>query len=134
MKLTRRPITSLAAVTLFSALTITSFASSSKPYESYSTKISKPFLSSTRATSTITRCSCIPVDNYLFAGVRVQCEEGNNYVNYPNSPDTYYYEHGYNVGTKKITVTYSDIIYAKGWFQARCGKGSQKSYFAEDRR
>ncbi|MCM1083387.1 MAG: hypothetical protein NC393_05855 [Clostridium sp.] len=99
-------------------------ASTSKPYGSYSTTISGGFI----ATSTITKCSCNPVNNYLMAAIQVQYKSDGNYYWIPSST-TYYYDSGYNTESKSKSITHSGITYAKGWFKARCGSGSVKEYY-----
>lgn len=99
-------------------------ASASKPYGNYSTTISGGIV----ATSTITKCSCNPVNNYLMASIQIQYKAGGNYYWSPSST-TYNYSDGYNTESKTKSITHTGITYAKGWFKARCGSGSVKEYY-----
>lgn len=99
-------------------------ASTSKPYGSYSTTIAGGFI----ATSTITKCSCNPVNNYLMASIQVQYKSDGNYYWTPSST-SYNYSEGYDTESKSKGIMHSDITYAKGWFKARCGSGSVKEYY-----
>lgn len=101
-------------------------ASTSKPYGGYNTSIG-----TASAASTITKCSCSPVDNYLMAAIQIQYKSGNNYYWTPSS-SSYYYSEGSDIGYAQKTISHSNITYAKGWFKARCGKGSVKSYYDTD--
>ena len=97
----------LVCFALIGTTWLTASATASKPYGSYSTTIS-----SSSATARISKCSCNPVNNYLMAAIQVQYKsEGSN-----------------TTGVSK-TVNESNITYAKGWFKARCGTGSTKSFY-----
>lgn len=88
-------------------------------------------ISTTGATSTITKCSCSSVNNYLMAGIMAQYKSGNNYYWIPSST-SYYYNEGYNIAKASKTISHINITYAKGWFQARCGSGATKSFYRYD--
>ncbi len=107
------------------------FATPNKPYDSADVSISA---NADSATASITRCSCNPVDNYLMAGIRVQYYDGNNYCWDPVGENTYYFSEGMNVYSESKSVSRNNINYANGWFLARCGSGSKKSFNKEARR
>ena len=104
----------LVCFALIGTTWLTASATASKPYGSYSTTIS-----SSSATARISKCSCNPVNNYLMAAIQVQ---------YPSS-SSYVYSEGSNTTGVSKTVNESNITYAKGWFKARCGTGSTKSFY-----
>lgn len=69
-----------------------------------------------------------PLLNYLMAAIQVQYKSGDNYYWYPSS-SSYVYSEGSNTTGVSKTVNESNITYAKGWFKARCGTGSTKSFY-----
>ena len=113
----------LVCFALIGTTWLTASATASKPYGSYSTTIS-----SSLATARISKCSCNPVNNYLMAAIQVQYKSGDNYYWYPSS-SSYVYSEGSNTTGVSKTVNESNITYAKGWFKARCGTGSTKSFY-----
>lgn len=120
----------LALVMVVTLFAFSAFATNYKPYKSYSTRIYNMGTVDV-AVSTIVKCDCNPVDNYLMAGIQVQYKEGNNYYWTPSST-SYYYSSGTNVEREIRSIKKKDITFARGWFQARCGTGSMKSYHATD--
>lgn len=99
-------------------------ASASRPYGGYSTTIG-----SSSASATITKCSCNPVNNYLMAAIQIQYKSGDNYYWTPSS-SSYYYDEGSDISYAQKTISHSNITYANGWFKARCGSGSIKSFYS----
>lgn len=85
------------------------------------------------ATAFITKCSCNPVNNHLMAAIQVQYSVGNNYYWTP-SENTYYFSEGSNVASEQKTISVDNINYARGWFLARCGSGSEISFYRDDKR
>ena len=65
------------------------------------------------------------------AAIKIQYKSGNKYYWDPSS-STYYYSEGSDIAYAQKTISHSNITYAKGWFKARCGKGSVKSYYDTD--
>ncbi len=118
----RKILAILLACMLVASLSISASATEDKPYGGFSTTISSGLLKDT-ATSTISRCSCTPVDNYLMAGLQIQYVEDGDY-NWNPSQSTYVYDSGYNVNSRTKSLSAGEIFYAEGWFQARCGDGT----------
>ena len=106
------------------------FATPNKPYDSADVSISS---NADSATASITRCSCNPVDNYLMAAIRVQYYDGSNYHWDPEGENTYYFSEGTNVYSESKSISRKNINYAKGWFVAKCGSGSEASFNKEAR-
>ena len=86
------------------------------------------------ATATIWRCSCLPVDNYLSAGVRAQYRHMNGSQYYWSPTTGYVTDWGNNVESRTVTVTITGnylIKYAKAKFQARCGSNAMSTFYRE---
>lgn len=79
-----------------------------------------------QATVILVRCTCLPVNNYLYAGVRVQFSY-NNGQDYSWSPSFNQYVNQHRMNTYSVTATaYTPnstdiIVYAKAHFDAWCG-------------
>ena len=116
---------------LVMSLTISASATADQPYGSYSTSISDGWTKDT-ATSTITKCTCTPVDNYLMAGIQIQYIVDRDYNWNPVTQGTYYYDSGTNVSSRSKSLSANEITFAEGWFQARCGDGTMWSDYSSD--
>lgn len=131
MKVKRRIALLLMVCVLMMTLAVTAFATAEKPYGIYETTITEGnWLSRDKATARITRCDCGRVDNYLMAGLSVQYESGGYYYWTPNE-DYYYYSSGEDTDEQTKSIKKANINCAAAWYQARCGTGSQESYFQE---
>lgn len=123
----RRMLTLLiACLMLVSVFGVTAFASETKPYKDYYVTISNGLLKDS-STATITKCGCVPVDNYLKAGIHVQYKTGDQYEWDP-SQSTVYINEGTNVESRSQSISVANIVYAYGQFQAQCGDGTRYSY------
>ena len=80
--------------------------------------------------STIYKCNCNPVSNYLKAEVRCQYKVGNDYIWDPVQP-YFYYVDGNNVEMKTISVSQPNINYGQGYFEAECDGDGLNSWFQE---
>lgn len=84
------------------------------------------------ATAWLSKCHCLPVDNYLYVGVKAQYQEGNHFYWNPNPLFFEYYEDdGYDVNAVEASVTVSDnaiIVYAQAHYEATCGINSTSSF------
>ena len=120
----RRLIGILLVVLIMAAVAfpMSATATASTPYSYYGTWLN----SSTTGTAGIWRCSCNPVNNYLYAAVRLQ-----------------YYYNGYYYWTKwayggasnvysmvksKVVASSAYANYADGFLGAKCGDGSYLTY------
>ncbi len=114
----------LCSVLLF-VFAIPTMASSSKPYSNYYTSLSVVEGRADIATASITRCSCLPVNNYMEAYMRYQYKVGNNYFWEPEESASgtpiYYYRDGTNVEALTHTASEHYIYVVEGIFRARCG-------------
>lgn len=109
-------------------------SSGSCPYKSASVNISVNWFGDDTATSTITACSCNPVDNYLMASIKIQYKIGSKVYDDPSN-GTFYYNSDYNTTKQTISITAGEITYAKGWFRATCksnGKEKVADFYLED--
>ncbi len=118
--------------TMLLIMSITALASANKPYTTYYTTINHYSNSLDSGYSYISKCSCNPVDNYLYAGVRVQYREGTNYYNDPVSQYVYYYSDGNDVSYRDVSCYHYNINYAWGYFKARCYAGGGPLYVYSD--
>ena len=86
------------------------------------------------ATAKLWRCSCLPIDNYLYAGVRAQYRAMNGTQYYWSPTSGYTYSDGYDVESRTATVTlYGDylIVYAQAKFQGKCGSNTMSTFYRE---
>ena len=113
------PIFIGVALMVFSSITV--FATAGNPFGGYGVYIAADGSSATAFTN---RCSCLPVNNYLAAWIRVQYNDGGQYINDPINSNHYYYDSGYNVESVSKTLYHPNIVYAKSVHRARCGSGS----------
>lgn len=125
----------LTCVTLVSVLAVGASATADKPYSDADVTLTiGTWGGADTATACITRCDCMPVENYLFAGLKVQYEvDGNDYLWYP-SKKAYIYDSGHDVGSAKISYKEHYIYYIDAWFQAQCDTGEKVSFFEGKRR
>lgn len=86
------------------------------------------------ATAVLTRCTCLPVDNYLYAGVRVQYRAMNGTQYYWSPTSGYIGSSGYDVENRTTTVTlYGNylIVYAQAKFEAQCGSNTKSIFYRQ---
>ena len=114
-------------LTLLSVMVTTAFATTTKPYGSYNTTLTVVSGKEDVAKATITRCSCLKVDNYLAAYLRYQYRDGNNYIEVPAN-NYFYVNKGENIETASVTKSEHYIYWVHGVYYARCGTGTQKMY------
>ena len=126
MKVKRMLALLLATLTLASLFAVAAFATPSKPYGNYDVTISDGLFKDT-ATAFISRCSCIPVDNYLKASIQVQYKEDGGYHWLPSETSVYFQEET-NKDSASVSVTQKNIVYADGMLRARCSSGITLSY------
>lgn len=122
----KRLLSILLAVLIMAAMVfpMSATATASTPYSTYSAW----FDSSTKGSAGIWRCSCNPVNNYLYAAVRLQYYYGGSYY-----WTQWAYGGDYNVYSKVKSTSVSSSAYANyvdGFLGARCGSGSYKTYTA----
>lgn len=82
------------------------------------------------ATARLTKCHCLPVDNYLYVGVRAQYNIGNNYYWNPGS-SSYIEDDGSDINSVCASAYISDvgiIVYAKAHYEATCGTNATSSF------
>lgn len=109
-------------------MSTTIFASTTKPYDLYGVV----YYNSQYTFSYINKCSCTPVDNYLYASCTgYYTTASGSYVSTNTLTSS-----GYNVDEQKVQqyLSGTDSFYGvAGTFKARCGSGSTytytKSYF-----
>lgn len=97
-------------------------ATAGTPYSHYDAW----FQASDEGCAAIYRCSCNPVDNYLYASARVQYSSNGSY-----KYTSWKTESGTNVTQKafvKASPSGEYVNYVEANFKARCGSGSIKSY------
>ena len=128
---TKRVTAIIVSAAVMILLSITALASATKPYTTYYTTI-YPGATVDQGYSYISKCSCNPVDNYLYAGVRVQYYNGNNYIWDPASSLNYYYSEGYDVSYRDASCSHININYADGYFKARCYASGGSLYVYHD--
>jgi len=78
--------------------------------------------------STIYKCDCNPVRNYLKAEVRCQYYDGENHIWDPEEPFFYYVE-GTNVTMRTISVSQPNINFGQGFFAAECNGDGMNGWF-----
>lgn len=127
MKAKRMLALLLAALLLVSLFAVAAFATPSKPYGTYGVSVSNGLFKDT-ATASISRCTCMPVDNYLKAGIQVQYEKDGGYYWIP-SDATVYVKSATNTEGVSESIEQKNIVYVHGQFKARCGSGAEKSYW-----
>lgn len=127
----KKSIALILSLILVMSLTISASATADRPYGSYSTSISDGWTKDT-ATSTITKCTCTPVNNYLMAGIQIQYIVDGDYYWSPDTQGSYYYASGTNVSSRSKSLSANEITSAEGWFQARCGNGTMWDDYSSD--
>lgn len=120
----------ILVVMLVSALSIVVFATPGTPYGSYGAYLSIGWLGAADTASvSITRCSCLPVDNYLIAWGNYQYRSGNDYPWAPGpTSEEYYYSEGSNIESAGLSFREHYIYFVNGLFWASCSGGSTHSY------
>ena len=86
------------------------------------------------ATAKLWRCNCLPVDNYLSVGVRVQYSVMNGTQYYWSPTSDFKYSEGYDIESIEKTVTlYGNylIVYAQAKFQAQCSTNAMSTFYRE---
>ena len=85
----------------------------------------------------LTKCNCVPVNNYLSAGVWIQYKYGENgtYFYYKPGYESYQPDYGSNVSSVSRSVSVPEnlciIVYAKARFVARCGSNPNNTFYRE---
>lgn len=75
-----------------------------------------------RATATLTKCNCNPVDNTLKVWLRVQYKDGNNYLWAPAGDGIFYYTEQEDAAEASLYIEQDNITYALGVYEGRCGE------------
>ena len=128
MKAKRMLALLLATLMLVSLFAATAFATPGRPYNQYGVSITNGE-NTDIASASITRCACVPVDNYLKVGLQVQYQAGNYYYWIP-SETTIYVSEGEDCVGQSQSISHANIIYAQAHFWARCGTGEKISFSA----
>ena len=104
------------------AVPITAFATPTTPYSSYDAW----FQSSDEGCAAIYKCSCNPVDNYLYASARVQYLDGSLYYwsSYTTSADEDTSQRAFVVNSPNNCY----VSYVDAYFRAQCTTGILKYY------
>jgi len=76
------------------------------------------YATTSRVHASLTRCSCTPVDNYLYASTKAQYKSGNNFY-WTNWKEVY----GYDVQSKSSTTYRSGTVFGYCHFRHQCHTG-----------
>lgn len=116
----------ILVVMLVSALSIVVFAKPEAPYSDNGLSLSIGwFGGADTASAFITRCSCLPVINYLAVHLNCQYEDGNDNIWDPG-PDgsRYTMSSGNDVNEISLSKSHHYIQYTSAMFNAQCRDGS----------
>lgn len=111
----------LLVLSLLSIAAVTASATASKPYRSYDAW----FQSTSEGCAGIYKCSCTPVDNYLYASAKAQYLAANGRYKWTGAVT----DKGYNVKQRAFVVASPSgqkVYYVDASFKAKCGSGSTK--------
>jgi len=83
-----------------------------------------------KATASMDRCTCNPIDNYLSVQIHVQYTSGNTHYWYP-SQTSMVYTIGYDIDSISKDISKPNMNYAEAKYISRCRTGEEVVFIVD---